>query len=184
MLVMAVVLALPCTGRSDDVFREVEKIKSEMSDLKSQVSELRNMVLELRKVVLRSATGPGRQAPAKTAAKEAKAAKPTPPVDEAQLTKIICPAVGRFFQEAEAALRSSDAAAAQSAMRKAFDKLSSSFKGYAATHRASKLLAIYDGLAWDVYTAVEFQGSVSGNEKFLQALSDHKRKYLETCPKE
>jgi len=177
-------LAFAGNVQAQDLFHDVEKVKSDMSDLKDQISQLRNTVLELRKALLQSAAASGRQEPEKVRPKQEVPAKPEPPVDEAELTKIICRAVGKFFSEAETVMRSSNADAAQAGMKKAFQKLNNSLQDYSRTHRASKLLNIYDGLAWDTYSAVELQGSVAGNEKFMKVLAEHKKKYIETCPKE
>ena len=68
-------------------------------------------------------------------------------------------------------------------MRGAFDKLNSTLQEYSRLHRVSKLLGIYDDLAWDTYVAVELTGSVQGNEDFIKTINNHKRKYNETCPK-
>ncbi|MCA1960713.1 MAG: hypothetical protein LDL33_07950 [Desulfomonile sp.] len=183
-LLALVFFVLIGNAQSQDLFRDVEKVKSEVSDLKDQISQLRTTVLELRKALLQSATATGRQESEKTQPKQEKPVKPEPPMDEAELTKIICRAVGTFFTEAESVLRSSNADAAQAGMKKAFQKLNDSLRDYSRTHRAAKLLNIYDGLAWDTYSAVELQGSVAGNEKFMKVLAEHKKKYTETCPKE
>ena len=69
-------------------------------------------------------------------------------------------------------------------MKKALQNMNSSLQEYAKTHRVSKLLSIYEGLAWDTYVAVELRRSVQGNEDFLKVLGQHKQKYIDTCPKE
>ena len=116
--------------------------------------------------------------------KEEKAVTPEPPVDEKQVTKAACLAVGKFFTEAEASVRASDASVAEARMKKALQNMNSSLQEYAKTHRVSKLLSIYEGLAWDSYVAVELRRSVQGNEEFLKTLRQHKQKYIDTCPKE
>ena len=68
-------------------------------------------------------------------------------------------------------------------MRSAFHKLNSTLQEYSKLHRVSKLLGIYEGLAWDTYVAVELSGSIQGNQEFIKTLNAHKRKYNETCPK-
>jgi hypothetical protein len=183
-LAVVVFLALACNAQSQDLFREVDQLKRELSDVKGQLADLRNLVFELRKAMLESAAALGWHSPKQAAPKEAKVVKQEPSVDEAQLTKIICQAVGKFFSEAESVLRSSDSSRAESGMRKALRTLNDSLQDYSKTHRASKLLNIYEGLAWDTYSAVELQGSVAGNQKFLKVLAEHKRKYIDTCPKE
>lgn len=183
-LVVVIFLAAASNVQSQDLFRDVDQLKKELSDVKGQLNDLRNLVFELRKAMLESAAALGWQSPKKAPPTEPKAVKPEAPVDEGELTKIICRAVGKFFVDAESALRSSDPARATSGMRKALQNLNDSLQDYSKTHRASKLLNIYDGLAWDTYTAVELQGSVAGNQKFLQVLAEHKKKYHDTCPKE
>lgn len=176
-------VALTSNAQSQDVFREMDQIKSEVAKLKNELNDLKSMVFEMRRVVVESATARGRQAPEKAAPKEEKAAKSEAP-DEEQLTRIICKAVGEFFSEAESALRSSDPSAAETEMNNALQKLTRTLHGYSGTHRVSKLLNIYDGLAWSTYSAVQLRQSISGNEDFLKVLRKHKQRYIDTCPKE
>jgi hypothetical protein len=184
LLLLTVFLASISNVQSQDVFREMDQLKRELSDLKNEVSNLRNLVYDLRKVVLKSATGENLQTPEKAPPKEEKTVQPAPPVNEKQITVAACEAVGKFFKDAEASVRSGDTSVAQARMRKALQHVNTALQEYAKTHRVSKLLAIYDGLAWDTYVAVELRGSVQGNEDFLKALAQHKQKYIETCPKE
>ncbi len=180
---MVVFLASISTAQSQDVFRELNQVKSDVATLKSEVNDLKRLVFELRKVVLEDSMASGRQAGKKTGAEgRKKEAKPAAPVDDEQITKIACRAVGQFFEEAESALRSRDSSAATTKMNKALDKLTSALHDYSRTHRVSKLVSIYEGLAWNTYTAVQLRGSITGNEDFLAKLKKHKQRYLETCP--
>jgi ribosomal protein L12E/L44/L45/RPP1/RPP2 len=183
-LLAVVFVALTSNVQSQDVFREMDQIKSEVAKLKNELNDLKSLVYEMRRVVVESATSPGRQAPEKAAPKEEKAAKKEAPLDEEQLTRIICKAVGEFFSEAESALRLSDPSAAETEMNNALQKLTRTLHGYSGTHRVSKLLNIYDGLAWSTYSAVQLRQSISGNEDFLKVLRKHKQRYIDTCPKE
>jgi predicted Zn-dependent protease len=184
LLFVAVFLGSTSSVQSQDLFREMDQLKKEISDLKNEVSNLRNLVYDLRKAVLKSATATDQQPSEKVATKEEKVVKPEQPVDEKQVTKVACQAVGKFFSEAEASVRASDASVAKARMKKALQNMNSSLQEYTRTHRVSKLLSIYEGLAWDTYVAVELRGSVQGNEDFLKALRQHKQKYSETCPKD
>jgi hypothetical protein len=184
LLFVAVFLGSISSVQSQDVFREMDQLKKEISDLKNEVSNLRNLVYDLRKAVLTSATATNQQPSEKVATKEEKVVKPEQPVDEKQVTKVACQAVGKFFSEAEASVRASDASVAKARMKKALQNMNSSLQEYARTHRVSKLLSIYEGLAWDTYVAVELRGSVQGNEDFLKTLAQHKQKYIDTCPKD
>jgi hypothetical protein len=184
LLFVAVFLGSISSVQSQDLFREMDQLKKEISDLKNEVSNLRNLVYDLRKAVLTSATATDQQPSEKVTPKEEKVTKPEQPVDEKQVTKVACQAVGKFFSEAEASVRASDASIAKARMKKALQTMNSSLQEYAKTHRVSKLLSIYEGLAWDTYVAVELRGSVQGNEDFLKALGQHKQKYIETCPKD
>jgi hypothetical protein len=184
LLFVAVFLGSISSVQSQDVFREMDQLKKEISDLKNEVSNLRNLVYDLRRAVLKSATAEGQQTSEKTAPKEEKAATPAQPVDEKQVTKLACQAVGKFFSEAEASVRASDASVAEARMKKALQNMNSSLQEYARTHRVSKLLSIYEGLAWDTYVAVDLRRSVQGNEDFLKVLGQHKQKYIDTCPKD
>jgi hypothetical protein len=183
-LLVVVFIALASNAQSQDVFREMDQIKSEVSKLRSELNDLKSMVYEMRRVMLESAAAQGRKAPEKVAPKEEKATKPQSAVSEEQLTRIICKAVGQFFSEAEAALRSSDPSTAQTSMNEALQKLVRKLHGYSGTHRVSKLLNIYEGLAWSTYTAVQLSQSIQGNQDFLKVLRKHKQRYLDTCPKE
>jgi len=115
---------------------------------------------------------------------EKKPAKQDEALDEQQLTRIICRAVGEFFSQAEAVLRGSDPSTARTGMRDALQKMNDALRVHSKTHRVSKILNIYEGLAWDTYQAVELRESIAGNQDFLRVLKDHKRKYVETCPKD
>ena len=184
VLLLVLSLGSVCDVRSQDVFREMNQIKQQVSDLRNEVSKLRGMVYDLRKAVIKCTVTQGQQAPPVVPPKPETATKPAPPVNEAQVTKAACRAVGRFFSEARASLRERDPSVAQAKMRMALRKMNSALKEYADTHRVSKLLGIYEGLAWDTYVAVELRPSVQGNEAFLRALKKHEEKYLETCSKE
>lgn len=182
-LLVLVFIALTSSAQSQDVFREMDRLKAELSTLKSEVRDLRSLVLELRKAMLQNVLAPDRQSREEAAAKEKTGVKQAPPLNEEELTKTICQSVGRFFVEAEAALRSGDTSMATSDMNKALRKLNSALRDYDRTHRVNKLLNIYEGLAWSTYTAVQLQDSVAGNQDFLKVLRQHKQKYVETCPK-
>jgi hypothetical protein len=184
LLFVAIFLGSISNVQSQDLFREMDQLKKEISDLKSEVANLRSMVYDLRRAVLKSAGGPEQQASEKAAPKEEKAATPAKPVDEKEITKLACQAVGKFFSEAEASVRTSDASVAEARMKKALQNMNAAMQGYAKTHRVSKLLNIYEGLTWDTYVAVQLRGSVQGNEDFLKALQQHRQKYRDTCPKE
>ena len=168
---------------SQDLFREVSQIKAELSTLKNEVNSLRNLVFELRREFLGQATASGPEELEKAALKE-QSVKETAPVDETELTRIICTAVGKFFTEADKALRSRDPSTARSEMNKALQRLNSSLREYSKTHRVTKLLTIYEGLAWSTYTAVQLRQSITGNQDFLRLLEKHKRRYRDTCPRD
>jgi len=168
--------------RSQDIFREVEQIKRDISDLRNQVGDLRNQFFGLRQAILKSVASQDQQKSADLPAKE-KIAPKKEEVDEKELTNSICQAVGKFFGEVDAVLAMSNSTDADEKMRRAFRKLNSTLQDYSSLHRVSKLLGIYEGLAWDTYVAVELSDSVQGNQEFLRSLNDHKRKYNETCPK-
>jgi cell division septum initiation protein DivIVA len=161
----------------------MDQVKKEIAQLKLEVSDLKTQYLSLRKAILKSAYEE-QQPPAKPPAAEKKAEKPGPAVDEKELTKIICRAVGQFFVEADASLKASNSDIAKERMRSAFRKLNATLEGYSELHRVSKLLTIYEGVTWDTYVAVELMQSVQGNADFIAALNKHKQKYNETCPKE
>jgi hypothetical protein len=168
---------------SQDVFREMDQIKRDVSALKNEVNDLKNQFYSLRESILKSVASQDERAPAKAAPKQEATKKQEMSVDETQLTDSICQAVGKFFGEVDAALAMRDSSAATERMRKAFHKMNSTLQHYSGLHRVSKLLRIYDGLAWDTYVAVELIGSVQGNEDFIKTINKHKQKYNETCPK-
>ncbi|MGB6063178.1 MAG: hypothetical protein WBG50_00095 [Desulfomonilaceae bacterium] len=184
LLPLVVLLGSVCDVRSQDVFREMDQIKKQVSDLKNEVNKLRSLVYDLRGAVIKCAVAPAQQAPQVAPPKQEATTKPVPPVNEDQVTKAACRAVGKFFSEAKASLRERDPSAASARMRTALRNMNAALKEYAKTHRVSKLLGIYEGLAWDTYVAVELRQSIQGNEAFLKALRKHEEKYYETCPKE
>jgi hypothetical protein len=184
-LLLLVILLSPISRASaQDLFRQMNDLKQQVSDLKMEVDSLRSQVYEVRKAILESAAAQdGAKADQKSVSElQTPKPEPQPQVDEAELTKIICRAIGVFFSEADAALRQNDSDVAQESMRKALNKLTNSLHGYTTTHRVSKLLSIYEGVAWDTYTAVQLRGSIEGNQDFLRVLAKHKQKYSETCP--
>ena len=183
LLVVALV-GLASNVQAQNLFQEMDQLKSEVTDLKRQLEDLRNLVLELRRVVLKSLEEPPSPIMRQSKAKEKTVAEEAPPPDEKELTRIICQAVGKFFEEADVALQAKDRFVAKSQMDKALHKLYSSVGRYSGTHRVSKLLEIYEGLAWNTYTAVQLRQSLSGNEDFIKVLNKHRRKYLDTCPKQ
>jgi hypothetical protein len=171
-------------AQSQDVFREMNQLKEDLSELKNEVDNLRNLVYELRGVALKSAGSQEQPPPETPPPPKEQAVKPKESAaDEQEITKIVCPAVGKFFSEADASLRMNDPSAAQDKMRAAYKSLNATLQKYAQTHRVSKLLNIYQGVAWDTYVAVELRGAIQGNRDFMVALDKHKRKYAETCPK-
>lgn len=182
-LLVIIVAGAASVARSQDVFREIDQLKSEISSLKDEVNRLRGIVYELRESALKSAAPQEKAEPEKSRSEQEKATKKESPITDEELTKIICRGVGRFFKETDVALAAGPETS-QEKMRNAFRKLNSLLKEHSDMHRVSKLLDIYQGLAWDTYVAVDLRESVQGNEEFLQVIEKHKRKYAETCPKE
>jgi hypothetical protein len=168
--------------QAQEIFRDVDQVKRDVSDLKNEVNELKNQFYWLRKAVLKSAATEDQPSSQPAASQQQKTEKQDAALDEKQLTAVICKAVGKFFAEVDAALRMTDAEDAGARMRNAFGDLNSVLQGQRALHRVSKLLDIYEGLAWDTYVAVQLSGSVQGNQDFLAALNKHKRKFADTCP--
>ncbi len=162
---------------------DVSDLKREVNDLKAEIQRLTTMVSQMRQVMLESATVPPVKKETNAPPTEQKTVNKESPADEAEMTKVICRSVGTFFSEAEAALRLTDPAAAQDGMNRALKKMTSKLHGYRGTHRVTKLVKIYEGLAWDTFAAVQLSRSVQGNTAFLAKLQQHKQKYLETCPK-
>jgi len=177
-------MLLASPAHSQDLFSQMDQVKKDIADLKAQVQQLSNMVYDMRRVLLGTAIGSEQKKGEQGQPGETKTVKQEPPVDEEQLTKIICEAVGTFFSEAEAVLKTTDSASANSRMNNVLKKLNAAVEPYSGTHRVSKLMNIYDGLAWDTYTAVQLRYSVSGNEDFIRTLQAHKQKYLSTCPRQ
>lgn len=183
-ILVIVFLASISNAQSQDIFREMTQVKKELSDLRNRVDDLTNLVYGMRKALFESVRAPTQKAPEKRPPKEEAAVKQVESLSEEQLTKVICRAVGKFFVEADAALRMRDSSAAQAKMTEALATLTSTLHAYPRTHRTAKLLNIYDGLAWDTYVAVQQRDSVPGNEEFIRLLGKHKEKYRDTCPKE
>ncbi|MDQ7785112.1 MAG: hypothetical protein RDU20_19660 [Desulfomonilaceae bacterium] len=182
---VVIVLASITDVQSQDIFREMNQVKSDLSTLKNEVNDLKTLVYELRRFVLEQALATdGRLRRTVEADDRVSEVRKPSPEDERQITEIACRAVGQFFEEAESALRSRDSSAARTKMNDALGKLTSALSDYSRTHRVTKLLSIYDGLAWNTYTAVQLRQSITGNQDFLDKLRQHKQKYIETCPKE
>jgi hypothetical protein len=177
--------------QAQNVYGDLDQVKRELGDLRNQVQNLRDTVSGLKKAILESATRQPQQVPEKAPVKEEKA----PPrgekglqseasLDDAQLTRVICRSVGKFFGEAEAILRANASSSAEEKMNQAFQNMNSELREYRNAHRVKKLLDIYESLAWDTYVAVNLRHSVQGSEEFAVVLQKHKRKYMETCPQD
>ncbi len=169
--------------QSQDVFRDIDQIKRDISGLKNEISDLRNQLLGLRQAILKSVASQDQQTSAKLPREEDRTPKKEEAVDDKELTNSICRAVGKFFTEVDAVLAMSNSGGADDRMRIAFHNLNSTLQEFSKLHRVSKLLRIYEGLAWDTYVAVELSGSIQGNQEFIKSINNHKRKYSETCPK-
>jgi hypothetical protein len=182
---LAVVFFCPVTNvQSQDIFHQLEQVKQDLSSLKDEVRDLRNQFLALKKAVVESKSPSHQEKVEQASPKEEPAAKSEPTLTDEQLTKVICQAIGTFFSEADAILGSSDRYAADDRMREALRKLNASLRRYAGTHRVSKLLGIYEGLASDAYMAVELRDSIAGNEDFLRTLRTHRQKYQKACTRQ
>ena len=182
-LLVVVSLGSVSNVESQDLFREMDKVKRELSDLKTELRELKEVVYGLRRAVLKSVASEGERASPDVDPSLERAAKQESVLDEKEATRLICQTVGKFFTQAETILQAADVSTADERMKQALRTLNSSLRNYADMHRVAKILNIYEGLAWDAYVAVELRGSVAGNAEFWEALSKHKRKYIETCPK-
>jgi hypothetical protein len=183
-LLVVISLGSVSNVESQDLFREMDQLKKELSALKNEVKELRDVVYGLRRAALNAIASQGEGLSPERAPAQETAKKPETILDEQQATSIICKTVGKFFSDAETILQSGDTATADARMKQALVNLNSSLKAYTGMHRVDKILRIYEGLAWDAYVAVELRGSVAGNEDFREALSRHRRKYVDTCPKQ
>jgi hypothetical protein len=186
LLLLVISFGVISNAYSQDLFRDMDQVKRDISDLKNEVSQLKTLVYTLREAVLKSGTSQEQEAAEKTPSKEQQPpqTKPASPADEKEITRVACQAVGKFFKDVDASLSLSDDTAAQAKMREALRNMNSALREYSQTHRVSKLLGIYQGLAWDTYVAVELRGSIQGNRDFLDALNKHRQKYSETCPGE
>jgi hypothetical protein len=184
-LLLVIFLGSVSVSQSQDLVRQVDQLKEDLVDLRNEVNALKTLVYGLRKAMLESApVPPAQQMTEKTPPKKQTVAKAEPAADEKELTRVICKAVGKFFVEADASLRQSNSTAARDSMNRALLNLTSALEGYSGTHRVSKLLSIYEGLAWDTYVAVALRQSIQGNEEFIASLNAHRRKYNDTCPRE
>jgi hypothetical protein len=168
---------------SQDFIHDLQEVKSQVSDLKNQVSELRTLVYGLREAILKNVTAPKQRSEEQTPSKVELAKQKESETDPEELTRAICPAVGKFFREVDASLRASSDSAAMARMKKAFKEMNASLSSYVGTHRVNKLLNIYEDLAWNTYVAVELRRSIQGNEDFIKVLNRHRQKYREGCEK-
>jgi len=183
-LLLVILLGSVSVAQTQDMVGQMDQVKEDVAALRSELNELSTIVTQLRQQLLELATAaPAQRATKKAPPKERIVAKPESAVDEKQLTRDICQAVGKFFAEADASLKASNANEARDIMAKALTNLASGLKEYSGSHRVSKLLGIYEGLIWDTYVAVALRKSVR-QEQYLSYLNRHRQKYLETCPKE
>ena len=185
IILVSVFAFLGCASQvyAQDFIRELQDVKSQVSDLQNQVSELRTTVNGLREALLKSVTKREKQPEEKAPSKLEEAKQKEAEADPAELTRAICPAVGKFFREVDASLRASSQAAARARMKKAYDEMNESLSKYIGLHRVNKLLNIYEDLALDTYVAVEMSQTIQGNQDFLNVLNRHRQKYREACEK-
>jgi hypothetical protein len=183
-LLLVILLGSVSVSQSQDLIKQVDQVKEHVAALRNELNTLSTIVDELRKQLVETAnTASAKPATEKAPPKAQAASKPEAAADEKQMTREICQAVGRFFDEADASLKASNAKAARDVMNKALQQLVLDLKGYSGTHRVSKLLVIYEGLVWDTYVAVALRQSTR-QEEFISSLNRHRQKYLETCRQE
>jgi hypothetical protein len=183
-MLLVILLGSASIVQSQDLVRQMDQVQKDVAALRNELTALSTIVTQLRQQLLELATtAPAQRETKKAPLKERTVAKPETSADEEQLTRDICQAVGRFFYEADASLKASNANKARDIMAKALWNLTSELEGYSGTHRVSKLLTTYEGLIWDTYVAVVLRENVR-QEKYLSHLNSHRQKYLETCPKE
>jgi hypothetical protein len=183
IILVSVFMFLGCVSQvyGQDFIRELQDVKSQVSDLQDKVNELQTTVNGLREAVLKSVTKPEKQPEEEKPSKLEEAKRKEAEADPEELTRAICPAVGKFFREVNASLRANTQAAARARMKKAYNEMNASLSKYIGLHRVNKLLNIYEDLAWDTYIAVEMQQTIQGNEDFLRVLNKHRQKYREGC---
>jgi hypothetical protein len=109
------------------------------------------------------------------------AAKQEPVVDEKEITRLACQAVGKFFEQADVSVRGSNKTEASARMNEAMQRLRSSLGNHARAHDVSKLLNICESVYYDISLAAGFRGGIQGNQEFVGALNKHKREYREIC---
>ena len=181
-LLLVILLGSVSVAQSQDLAKQMDQVKDDVAALRNELNALSIIVTQMRQQLQELATTtPDRRATKKAPLKEQTVAKTETVADEKQLTRDICQAVGRFFDEADASLKASNANEARDMMAKALGNLASDLKGYTGTHRVSKLLGIYEGLIWDTYVAVALRDSPRP-EQYLSYLNRHRQRYLETCP--
>jgi flagellin-specific chaperone FliS len=184
ILITVAFLTLCSHALSQDLFRETENLKTEIAQLRSEVNELKSLVYELRRTLLKSgvsAARPGKDAAPPETVKPIPQKKAAETLSDEQLTAIICSAIGKFYAEADTVLSMNDASAAESRMNKALETLDATLDEFSGQHRVSKLMDIYEGLAWDTLSAVRMRGSITGNENFTNMLARHRQKYRDSC---
>ncbi len=182
VLCSVLVCALSQVGpvASQDVFSQIDQLRKDLNDTRTELNDLKSLVYQMRKNMLHNIDS---DKPATAAPPDVKQRTESPQISDEELTRIICKAVGDFFSDADRVLRMTNPDEAQARMSEVFKKLNGTLQKYSGLHRVSKLLDIYEGLAWDVYTAVEMRYSLLGNRDFLEMLNKHKKKYNDTCPK-
>jgi len=167
--------------QSQDLFRDMDQVKRDLSSLRNEVDQLKSSVQRLRKMVLEGITRPNVEQRERMPAEEENAPKQEPVVDEKEVSRVACQAVGKFFEEADASVRASNKTEASARMNEAMRRLHSSLQKYAGTHKVPKLLNICDSVSYDISMAMEMRGWIRGSEEFTDALNKHKREYREAC---
>jgi len=176
VFLVCILLGAAANVYGQDIFRQVDELRSQVEALKREVTSLRNMLDALRVPALQPAGPAGSRSLLSV----------TPPAAEKSLDKeavksLACEPLRRFVAEADDALRSNELAAAQARMESAQAALRSALKPYSNDKEIQRILGISDAVAWDTTTAIELRDSVEGNTEFLDALAQYKRRFTRFC---
>jgi hypothetical protein len=170
------ILLAAANAYGQDIFRQVDELRSQVEALKREVASLRHMLDAMRVPALQP-TGPaGSRSLMATAPPAAEKA-----LDKEAIKTLACEPLRRFVAEADDALRSNDLPETQARMDKAQAALRSALKPYLQVHEIERILGIADAVAWDTCTAVELKDSVEGNNEFLDSLTRYKRRFTRFC---
>jgi len=176
VFLFCILLAAAADVHGQDIFRQIDDLRSQVETLKREVASIRNMLDAIRAPALQQ-TSPG--APRSLLPTTTPVAEK--PLDKESVKLLACEPLRRLIAEADHALQSSNLPATQARMENARAALRNTLKQYTYDKEIQRMLGIADAVVWDTMTAVELKDSVEGNTEFLESLAQYKRRFTRLC---